>query len=124
MLFLSINGNMKQIKSTYIKGIISELYVLIYLILKGYRPIKWRMRNKISEIDLIVKKNNILIAVEVKYRQKNDDGLYAISAHQKRKIRSAFTLFSDHSRHQFHTIRCDVYIVSGFGRIYGIQNAF
>lgn len=114
-----------MIKSSYLKGIISELYVLVFLIFKGYRPIKWRMRNIVSEIDLIVKKNNVLIALEVKYRKKSDDGLYAIHKRQQQKIRSAFEVFSSrHQKNAFHTLRCDVCIVNQYGFIQHLKNAF
>ncbi len=114
-----------MIKSSYIKGVLSELYVLGFLILKGYRPIKWRMRNTISEIDLIVIKNSHLIAIEVKYRQKHDDGLYAIGYQQQQKIRSAFEIFRSHYHHKkYHTLRCDICIVSGYGFIKHLKNAF
>ena len=115
-----------MIKSSYIKGIISELYVLGFLILKGYKPIKWRMRNKISEIDLIVAKKNILIALEVKYRKNHDDGLYAVTYLQQHKIRQAFEVFSSryNDKNKYHTIQCDVCIVSGYGFIKHFKNAF
>ncbi len=115
-----------MIKSSYLKGILSELYVLGFLILKGYRPIKWRMRNHISEIDLIMTKNKMLIALEVKYRKSNDDGLYAVTYHQQHKIRQAFTLFNSryNANNKYHTVRCDVCIVSSYGVIQHLKNAF
>jgi putative endonuclease len=115
-----------MIKSLYLKGIIAELYVLGFLILKGYRPIKWRMRNKISEIDLIMTKNNMLIALEVKYRKNNHDGLYAVTYQQQHNIRQAFMLFNSsyNQNNKYHTLRCDVCIVSRYGIIQHLQNAF
>jgi putative endonuclease len=114
-----------MIKSSYLKGILSELYVLMFLIIKGYRPIKWRMRNAVSEIDLIVLKNNVLIALEVKYRKKSDDGLYAIHKRQQQKIRFAFDIFSSrYQKKSYHTLRCDVCVVSQYGTIRHLKNAF
>jgi putative endonuclease len=110
--------------TSYAKGIISELYVLAFLILKGYKPIKWRMRNAISEIDLIVKKKNILIAIEVKYRKQCDDGLYAIHAKQQKKIRNAFGLFTDRYAKNYVGLRCDVCVVNNKGFIRHLTNAF
>jgi putative endonuclease len=113
-----------MIQSSYIKGILSEIYVLAFLILKGYRPVKWRMRNAASEIDLIVKKNKILIAIEVKYRRKSDDGLCAITYQQQQNIRRAFEIFSSHYKKNYHGLRCDVCVVTHKGFIQHLINAF
>ena len=113
-----------MIQSSYIKGILSEIYVLAFLILKGYRPIKWRMRNAVSEIDLIVRKNKILIAIEVKYRKKSDDGLCAITHKQQKNIRSAFKIFSSHYKKSYSGLRCDVCVVTHKGHITHLKNAF
>lgn len=114
-----------MLQSSYLKGLVSELYVLIFLMIKGYRPIKWRMRNAVSEIDLIVFKNNALIAIEVKYRKKYDDGLYAIHKKQQQKIRSAFDVFSSqYHKKPYHTLRCDVCVVNQYGIIRHLKNAF
>ncbi len=114
-----------MIKSSYFKGVLSEFYVLMFLMIKGYRPIKWRMRNAVSEIDLIVFKNNTLIALEVKYRKKSDDGLYAIHKKQQQKIRRAFDIFSSrYHKKSYHTLRCDVCVVNQYGIIKHLKNAF
>lgn len=110
--------------TTYLKGIISEIYSVLFLILKGYRLRFWRMRNHISEIDLILQKGRTLIAVEVKYRRTLDAGLYAVSAQQKQKIRRAFELFLADTPLRFDIARCDVCVVGKFGKIIHIQNAF
>jgi putative endonuclease len=114
----------RMFNTSYTKGIISELYVLAFLILKGYKPIKWRMRNSVSEIDLIVKKKNILIAIEVKYRKQSDDGLYAIHPRQQKKIRDAFGLFTNRYVKNYAGLRCDVCVVNNKGYIQHLINAF
>lgn len=113
-----------MVTTSYTKGIFAELYVLIFLILKGYRPIKWRMRNTISEIDLIVKKHQTLIAIEVKYRKISDDGLYAIHKNQQHKIRQSFGLFADRYTKPYNGLRCDVCVVNNKGMITHLKNAF
>jgi putative endonuclease len=111
-------------KLNYFKGIFAEFYVLFFLILKGYRPVKWRMRNIISEIDLIVKKNNVLIAVEIKYRQSHHQGLFSISKQQQVKIRNAFELFSSKKTYADYEKRFDVCIVTSNFKIYHHKNSF
>jgi putative endonuclease len=113
-----------MLATSYKKGIFAELYVLFFLILKGYKPVKWRMRNTVSEIDLIVKKRNILIAIEVKYRKEFDDGFYAIHPKQQNKIRCSFGLFADRYGKNYSGLRCDVCVVNHKGHIKHLMNAF
>jgi|GEM_PF-2822848 len=119
-----MNGNIKLIKSTYYKGLIAEFYVLIFLLFKGYRPVKWRMRNKITEIDLIVIKRGQLIAVEVKYRKYQEDSLWAVHTQQKHKIRQALEIFGHTYPKPLKGIRCDFCGVSQYGKIIHLKNAF
>lgn len=113
-----------MLKTSYIKGIWAEIYTIIFLWLKGYKIVKWRMRNYISEIDIIAQKHNSLIAIEVKYRKSVDQGLFAISYQQQQKIRKAFELFYVSQKNNYKTIRCDVCIVNHLFQIKHLKNMF
>lgn len=114
--------------TSHLKGILAEIYVLFFLLLKGYIPIKWRMRNLISEVDFIVKKNKTLIAIEVKYRKNYADGVYAITEQQQKKIKNAFELFctipNNKNKYSDYSLRCDVCVVTHKGMIKHLMNAF
>jgi putative endonuclease len=56
------------------KGKEGEEFAANYLVEKGYEVLERNYRHKRSEIDLIVKKNNWLIFVEVKFRTSDAFG--------------------------------------------------
>jgi len=53
----------------YRYGLAAEKIAKLYLMCKGYRVLADRYRNHLGEIDLVAKKGNTLIAIEVKARQ-------------------------------------------------------
>lgn len=59
-----------------------------YLINKGYNIIESNYRTKRGEIDIIAEDNDILVFVEVKFRNTNLFGLgsYAVDRRKKQKI--------------------------------------
>ena len=62
----------------------NEYLALKYLTNKGYKIIKRNYRCKLGEIDLIAKKDDRIIFIEVKYRSNNRYG-NSIEAVNKRK---------------------------------------
>lgn len=111
-----------MIRSHYIKGILAEFYVLSFLFLKGYRLLERRYRGKLGEIDLIMRKKGVIIAIEVKYRKNQEDALYSIYEKQKRRIRSSLEVFV--SNKSYKGLRCDVCVVGENLKILHIKNAF
>jgi putative endonuclease len=68
--------------------------ICIWLLrLKGYRILARRFRVPSGEIDLIVRRGRILVAVEVKARAGFDTAAEAISANQRRRIARALEHF-------------------------------
>ncbi len=55
-------------KHSYYFGVIAELVAAIFLFLKGYSIIKRRYKTAFGEIDIIAKKSNVIVFVEVKAR--------------------------------------------------------
>jgi len=53
-------------KNNHFFGIYAEKLAMIYLFLKGYKILAWRYKTPFGEIDIIAKKNNFLIFIEVK----------------------------------------------------------
>lgn len=106
----------------YLKGILAEYYVFIFLCLKGYKPVSRRVRQKSGEIDLLFIKKRTLIAIEVKLRKTIDLALYSVHDTQKQRIRHSLEKIS----HQFQSfaLRCDVCAVNHRGKIYHLHNAF
>ncbi len=59
-------------KQTYQFGTFSEKIAENFLRLKGYSILKSRYKNNFGEIDIIAKKRQTLIFIEVKARKKNE----------------------------------------------------
>lgn len=57
----------------------------------GYEVVRRNYRNSVGEIDIIVKKDNLLVFVEVKYRKNSRYG-YGIEAIDERKISTIYSV--------------------------------
>ena len=62
-----------------VTGADNEQRATEYLIDNGYSILERNFRNKTGEIDIIAKKDNYIVFVEVKYRSNNKYG-YAVEA--------------------------------------------
>lgn len=108
----------------YWRGMIAEYIAMFYLMCKGYRIITHRYKTPVGEIDILVSKKKILIAVEVKFRDNINDAFGAISpASQKRIINAVKWYLSQHSRHHYDTIRMDMIAIDRFS-IKHLDNAW
>ena len=95
-----------MINLNHLKGIIGELYTILFLLLRGYRLIKWRYNSKFGEIDLILKHKNIIIFTEVKTRigYKNSiDISQIISYKQIDRIRNSAQNFMHKHQYKYDT---------------------
>ncbi len=72
-------------QQAYQRGKYAEILALLFLLCKGYRPLAWRKR-LVFEADLLMKKNNVLVLVEVKYRDNIDDTLMALDANKLKRL--------------------------------------
>jgi len=110
-------------------GKAAEFAALNFLRLKGYSLV---CQNYITgrgtgagEIDIIVKKKNLLVFVEVKKRRDLSSAAYAILPKQQERIRRAAEVFlSYHPEYQNFDIRFDAVLVQFPFKIQQIQNAF
>ena len=53
-------------KNNHFFGIYAEKFAIFFLFIKGYKILAWRYKTPFGEIDIIAKKNNFLIFIEVK----------------------------------------------------------
>lgn len=77
----------------YRKGRMAEVAAAILLLLKGYRLLNRGYRTTRGEIDLIARKGNLLVFVEVKARNSLALAQEAVGARQRQRIRQAAELF-------------------------------
>ena len=114
------------------RGHLAEIFAAWILRLKGYRILKRRAKTPVGEIDLIAKKRDMLVFVEVKLRQNLDEGMYSISqSSQNRICRAASFVMANTStiigkkslNPDSQAMRFDAMIISGWSFRH-IQNAW
>lgn len=111
----------KGLKS-FKKGHLGEKIAAFYLILKGYRLLELNFKSHCGEIDIIAKKGNFLIAIEVKTHRKN--------IHESIKIKQVHRILKSLQIYQNQSInfsqlqlRFDVIHLSGLKLPNHIKNA-
>ena len=72
-----------------LRGHLAEYLAAGLLLLKGYRILAIRYRTRAEEIDLIGRKGDLAIFVEVKARVGEREAIDAVSATAQRRIRAA-----------------------------------
>ncbi|MES2906298.1 MAG: YraN family protein [Pseudomonadota bacterium] len=103
----------------------AETAALLLLLFKGYWPLARRAKTPRGEIDLIVRRGQQLVLVEVKNRAHIEAANEAVSGMQQQRIMDAFYWWlARHPRYSHLHTRCDV-VLSAPGRFpKHIANAF
>jgi len=80
-------------KKSYYFGVFSEFFVCAYLCLRFYTILNLRYKTPSGEIDIVAKKGNHIIFVEVKARKASANIADVLSYHQKQRIKRAADIF-------------------------------
>lgn len=67
----------------------AEVWAAVWLMLKGYRILGFRLRTRLGEIDLLAQKGAVLAVVEVKSRLTLAEALAAVAPEQRDRLRRA-----------------------------------
>jgi putative endonuclease len=70
-------------------GLSAESRAAAFLIAKGYRIAARRWRSLAGEVDIVARRRNVLVFVEVKARNNLDDAAYSVTERQQRRIAAA-----------------------------------
>ena len=73
----------------YRKGFTSEWLAAAALLARGYRIVAWRYRTKLGEIDLIARRGDLVLIVEVKARASLAAAMEAVAFQSARRIEGA-----------------------------------
>ena len=86
----------------YRRGDRGEFLASLALMLKGYRIVARRYRTKLGEIDLIARRGDLVLIVEVKVRQTLVEAMEAVGHTSERRIERAADIWlsrqPDHAR--------------------------
>lgn len=112
-------------RKAYFKGHYAETIAALLLVMKGYRIIARRFKTRHGEIDLIARKGNTIIFVEVKARADKEAALYSIHPKQRQRISDAAQVFL-HKRHMGgeYLTRFDAIAIAPFCWPLHIKNAW
>lgn len=75
------------------RGAAAEYIAAIFLMLKGYRILAMRYKTKLGEIDIIARKGDLAVFVEVKARADEMGAVDAVSYASQKRIRAASDLW-------------------------------
>lgn len=84
------------------RGHRGEFYASLALMLKGYRIVARRYKTRLGEIDLIARRGDLVLIVEVKLRPTLTEAMDAVTRMSERRIEAAADLWlmrqPDHAR--------------------------
>src|SRR5882724_2807903 len=84
-----------------------------FLIAKGYRILAKRFRTRYGEIDLVVRRRNLIAFVEVKARASLDDAAWAVTPRQQQRIiNAAQAWLMAHPEHAEFEMRFDAMLIA------------
>lgn len=93
-------------------GLSAESRAAALLIAKGHRIVARRTRTPAGEIDIIARRRDVLVFVEVKARASFDDAAYAVTPRQRQRIVAAAEAWlAEHPQFQNFQIRFDAILV-------------
>ena len=93
------------------KGIWAEHIAAWFLRFKGYRLLKQRWRTPVGEIDLLMKKGNTLVVIEVKYRPTYEQAVESIHRSQQRRLLKAGQVALQRYGTPKTTLRFDAFVI-------------
>ena len=67
----------------------AEWIAAVWLMLKGYRILGFRLKSRAGEIDILARRGRVLAVVEVKRRATMEAALSAVTAHQTARLVAA-----------------------------------
>src|ERR1700733_10430909 len=106
-------------------GLSAESRAAMLLMAKGYRIAARRFKTPFGEIDIVARRRNALIFVEVKARDTADDAALAVTERGKRRIVGAAELWLAHHPADTQRLICfDVILVTPGKMPRHLANAF
>jgi putative endonuclease len=94
-------------------GISAESRAAAFLIAKGFRILARRWRSPLGEIDIVARRRQLLVFVEVKARATLDEAAESVSERQRRRIAAAAEVWLAANPDQtFRDIRFDAILVA------------
>jgi putative endonuclease len=106
-------------------GLSAESRAAALLIAKGFRILARRFKSPVGEIDIVARRRQLLVFVEVKARADLDEAAFAVTPRQRARIAAAAEAWlAAHGDSGFRDIRFDAILVAPGKLPRHIQGAF
>ena len=106
-------------------GLSAESRAAAFLVAKGFRILARRWKSPLGEIDIVARRRQLLVFVEVKARAKLDDAAESVTPRQRARIAAAAEAWlAVHGDASFRDIRFDAILVAPGKLPKHIQGAF
>ena len=120
-----VDAALKLRRKAYRRGHSSEWLAAAALMLKGFRIVARRYRTKLGEIDLIARRGDLVLIVEVKARRTLLEAMDAIARESERRIEGAADLWLARQRdHAKLSVRFDMVAVLPWRWPVHVENVF
>jgi putative endonuclease len=103
---------MRNRHAAYLLGLEAEFFAALLLRLKGYRILAKRFQAAGAEIDLVARRGNTLVFVEVKARTSLEDALISITSAKLARIARGARAFLAREGVMPEVIRCDAILIA------------
>lgn len=111
--------------SAYRRGHRSEFLASLALMAKGFRIVARRYKTRLGEIDLIARRGDLVLIVEVKARRTLLEAMEAIARQSERRIEAAADLWLSRQRDYGRlSVRFDMVAVLPWRWPIHVENAF
>jgi putative endonuclease len=112
-------------RRSYYFGLVAEYWVMLFLMLKGYRIVAHRLKTPVGEIDVLASTRQHLVVIEVKARKHHADAAASLSLHQQQRLkRGAEYIRAAKPTLAQRAIRFDCCTVTRYMQIKHITHAF
>ncbi|WP_409360876.1 YraN family protein [Bartonella heixiaziensis] len=91
-------------QKSFYRGVRAEKWAAWWLRLKGFHIAEIRFKTKCGEIDLIARRGNLVLIVEVKARSTLAEAITAVSQVNEKRIEAAADIWL--ARQKDHTLLC------------------
>ncbi|MFD1329259.1 YraN family protein [Mycoplana ramosa] len=109
---MATEAERKLRRRAFRRGHVAEFVAALYLLAKGYRVLALRYRTRVGEIDIIARKRDLVICVEVKARRSEESAVFAVTGTAQRRIRAASDLWLARQRDAHRlSVRYDIIAV-------------
>jgi putative endonuclease len=106
-------------------GLSAESRAAAYLVARGYRILARRARTPLGEIDIVARRRDTLVFVEVKARDRLDDAAWSLLPRQQQRIAAAAEVWlAAHPGEGQGDIRFDAVLVAPGEKPRHIEAAF